>query len=95
MNFQIYQYEKLIDGESLYHLEKDSFRIFVEQTPATENQILNVYATVSDSSGLNDHLIKHGIGECWMYSCNFRGPAQFPVHTNWQHQKNVFLTYVD
>jgi hypothetical protein len=76
MRLQIFQNEKLIDGEDLYHLEKDSFRIFLEQTPATEKKILDVYATASDSPGMNDHLIKHGIGECWMYSCNIHSMAR-------------------
>jgi len=76
MNFRIYQYEKLIDGENFHHLEKDSFRIFVEQTPASENQILKVYASASDAPGLNQHLIKNGAGECWMYSCNMQSMAR-------------------
>ena len=76
MNFQIYQYEKLIDPGQPCYLERDCFRLYVEQNADASKKILAVYASASDVPGLNQHLIKNGVGECWMYSCNMNSMAR-------------------
>ena len=76
MNTQIYQYQKLIDAGQLCYLERDGFRLYVEQNSAASKKILAAYASASDTPGLNQHLIKNGVGECWMYSCNIQSMAR-------------------
>lgn len=76
MNFQIYQYEKLIDPGQPCYLERDCFRLHVEQNADASKKILAVYTSASDVPGLNQHLIKNGVGKCWMYSCNMHSMAR-------------------
>lgn len=73
---QIYQYEKLVDHVHACYLERDSFRLYVEQNSDDSQKILAAYIAASDTPGLNQHLIKNGTSECWMYSCNMHSMAR-------------------
>ena len=76
MKIQISQRENTVDAHSVVTLEREGFRIYVEQDQSGVSKILKAYAVASDSPGLNHHLEKNQIDRCWMFSCNMNSVAR-------------------